>query len=309
MNKSSTAYLFKCYIWLVNTITRGPISLAAINDKWLHATVNEYKTDSIPDSTFHRWRKMVESLFDITIKCNSQGEYYIEEIDTLRGADFRSRMFSLLSLNNLLQDCTNLRDKIIFEPISAGEEHLTTVIESMRDRYILQIQYHSFAYTSPHHYQIEPYCLKMYRQRWYIIAYSHYHNSIRHFALDRILSLSTIQKTYIIPEDFDAEEYFRNICGVTLTKDNAELEQITVAVNAQEVPYIRTLPLHSSQKEIETTPSRSVFTYCLTPNEEFYRELRAYGANLVVLSPDWLRKEFEAEALSIYNNYKSDSLT
>ena len=75
MNKSSTSYLFECYIWLVNTIARGPISRAAIDDKWARASVNDYKTDSIPECTFHRWRNNVELLFDVTIKCNTHGEY------------------------------------------------------------------------------------------------------------------------------------------------------------------------------------------------------------------------------------------
>lgn len=74
MRKSSTSYLFECYIWLVNTIARGPISRAAIDEKWAHSSVNDYKTDSIPETTFHRWRNTVELLFDITIKCNSHGE-------------------------------------------------------------------------------------------------------------------------------------------------------------------------------------------------------------------------------------------
>ncbi|MBR6354973.1 MAG: WYL domain-containing protein, partial [Paludibacteraceae bacterium] len=68
MKKSSTSYLFECYIWLVNTIARGPISRAAIDDKWARSSVNDYKTDSIPETTFHRWRNAVQLLFDINIK-------------------------------------------------------------------------------------------------------------------------------------------------------------------------------------------------------------------------------------------------
>lgn len=61
--KSSTAYLFNCYIWLLNTIARGPISRAAIDEKWAHSSVNEYKQVYLPETTFHRWRNTVELLF------------------------------------------------------------------------------------------------------------------------------------------------------------------------------------------------------------------------------------------------------
>ena len=104
MSKSSTGYLFECYIWLVNTISRGPISRKAIDEKWAHASVNDYQTDAIPDSTFHRWRNTVELLFDITIKCNASGEYYIEDVTDLHRTDLRGRILNLLSVNNMLRD-------------------------------------------------------------------------------------------------------------------------------------------------------------------------------------------------------------
>ena len=95
MNKSSTSYLFECYIWLVNTIARGPISREAIDDKWARASVNDYKTDAIPETTFHRWRNNVELLFDVTIKCNTQGEYYIDETKEVNFSAWRTRMVNL----------------------------------------------------------------------------------------------------------------------------------------------------------------------------------------------------------------------
>ena len=115
MSKSSTGYLFECYIWLVNTISRGPISRKAIGEKWAHASVNDYQTDAIPDSTFHRWRNTAELLFDITIKCNASGEYYIDGVTDLHRTDLRGRILTLLSVNNMLRDChETLRKQILF---------------------------------------------------------------------------------------------------------------------------------------------------------------------------------------------------
>lgn len=60
MKKASTGHIFECYIWFVNTIARGPVSRAGIDSKWKNASVNDYKTESIPESTFHRWRNAVD---------------------------------------------------------------------------------------------------------------------------------------------------------------------------------------------------------------------------------------------------------
>ena len=302
MSKSSTGYLFECYIWLVNTISRGPISRKAIDEKWAHASVNDYQTDAIPDSTFHRWRNTVELLFDITIKCNASGEYYIDGVADLHRTDLRGRIMNLLSVNNMLRDChENLRKQILFEPIPAGEEHLETIIAAMRDRQVLELSYQNFVSDTPTVYHVEAYCLKAYRQRWYLIAFAQERNGIRHFSLDRMVQIEPTQDNYTIPDDFDAEEYFSQVCGVTILKDHPE--EIIIRVNKDQVPYFRTLPLHPSQKEIETTPHHSVFSYYLIPNEEFYREVRAYGLSVVVLSPNWLCQEFRADAKLLYHFY------
>ena len=302
MSKSSTGYLFECYIWLVNTISRGPISRKAIDEKWAHASVNDYQTDAIPDSTFHRWRNTVELLFDITIKCNASGEYYIDGVTDLHRTDLRGRIMNLLSVNNMLRDChENLRKQILFEPIPAGEEHLETIIAAMRDRQVLELSYQNFVSDKPTTYHVEAYCLKSYRQRWYLIAFTQERSGIRHFSLDRMVQIQPTQEIYTIPDDFDAEEYFSQVCGVTILKDHPE--EIKIRVNKDQVPYFRTLPLHPSQKEIETTPYHSVFSYYLIPNEEFYREVRAYGLSVVVLSPNWLCQEFRADAKLLYHFY------
>ena len=305
MKRASAGHIFECYIWFVNTIAQGPISRADIDGKWAHASVNDYKTDSIPESTFHRWRNSVELMFDISIKCNSLGQYYIEDAANLPHAELRSRMFNLFSVNNLLRDCKELGKNILFEPAPAGEEYLTTIIEAMRDKFVLQITYKNFTQTAPVTYFVEPYCLKMYRQRWYLIAFARNRNAIRHFALDRIQIVGSVKVPYEMPADFDGEAYFHDVCGVTVLND--KLEQITVSVGAQQVPYIRTLPLHPSQIEIETHDTHSVFSYTLIPNEEFYRELRACGRDVLVLSPDWLCQEFRADAKLLYNMYKEIS--
>ena len=217
----------------------------------------------------------------------------------------RGRMLNLLSFNNLLKECQDLRKQIIFEPVAPGEEYLPAIIESLRDKHVLQVSYQNFVQAEPCTHSVEPYCLKMYRQRWYLIAYSRDRKGIRHFALDRVVAVQPTQEPYTLPEEFDAEEYFKNVCGVTILKDKPE--EIIVSVSEPQVEYIRTLPLHHSQKEIETHEKYSVFSYYLIPNEEFMREIRACGIAAAVHSPDWLCQELRADYKLLYNGYNEIS--
>lgn len=302
MKKSSASYLFECYVWLANTIARGPISREAIDDKWARSSVNDYKTDAIPETTFHRWRNTVELLFDITIKCNSQGEYYIDDAKEVNFTDWRTRMVNLLAVNSLVKDSKALSDRILFEPVPFGEKFLTTFIEAMRDGVVLEMTYQSFYKPAPSTFAIETYCLKMFRQRWYVVALSRGHNQLRVYALDRIKELKPTSEKYILPPDFDGEAYFKDTYGVSGME--YQPQPIEIKVVAIEANYFRTLPLHHSQEEIERNENFSIFRYNIIPSFEFTQELLKQGPNLEILSPQWYRDEFAEKIAEIHKIYK-----
>lgn len=303
MKKSSTAYLFKCYVWLINTIACGPISREMINEKWAHSPVNDYKQDYIPESNFHRWKNTIELLFDIQIKCNSNNEYYIEEAADLRGADMRTRMLNLMSMNSLLKDCKELNRQILFEPVPAGEQFLAPIIEALRDKHAIQMTYQGFDKTHPSTFVVEPYCLKMFKQRWYLLAYSPVKDKTLVYALDRMHEVEITKQKYELPNDFDAEFYFRNTYGVSFAEEQPE--EVKISISAGQANYLRTLPLHPSQKEEERNEEYSVFSYYVVPTFEFCQELYQYGSDVEVLAPEKLRQEFARDAAKTNKMYNA----
>ena len=303
MKKSSTAYLFECYVWLINTIARGPISREMINEKWAHSPVNDYKQDYIPESNFHRWKNTIELLFDIQIKCNSNNEYYIEEAADLRGANMRTRMLNLISINSLLKDCKELNRQILFEPVPAGEQFLAPIIEALRDKRAIQMTYQGFDKTHPSTFVVEPYCLKMFKQRWYLLAYSPDMDRKLVYALDRMHEVEITKQKYELPNDFDAEFYFRNTYGVSFAEEQPE--EVKISISAGQANYLRTLPLHPSQKEEERNEEYSVFSYYVVPTFEFCQELYQYGSDVEVLAPEKLRQEFARDAAKTNKMYNA----
>lgn len=300
--KSSTAYLFNCYIWLLNTIARGPISRAAIDEKWAHSSVNEYKQDYLPESNFHRWKSTVEMLFDVHIKCNAYNEYYIEEAADLRGSDLRMRALNLMSMDSLLKDSKELSDQILFEPIPSGEKFLTPIIEAMRDKTAIEMTYQSFTRQKPATFIVEPYCLKVFKQRWYMLAYSPGLDKAMIYSLDRVHAIEPTKQKYKLPKGFNAEEYFKNTYGVTGMDEEPEV--IEICIDAMQANYLRTLPLHSSQEEIERNDDYSIFRFHTFPSYEFLQELRKYGSDVEVISPESVRAEFREDTESLYRIYK-----
>ena len=299
--KSSTAYLFNCYIWLLNTIARGPISRAAIDEKWAHSSVNEYKQDYLPESNFHRWKSTVEMLFDVHIKCNAYNEYYIEEASNLRGADLRLRLLNLMSMDSLLKDSKELSDQILFEPVPSGEKFLAPIIEALRDKTAIKMTYQGFTKDYPATFIVEPYCLKMFKQRWYVLAYSPGIDQTYLYSLDRIHAIELTTQKYKLPKGFNAEAYFKDAYG-TADLDYEPVE-VKISVSAKQAPYLRTLPLHKSQEEIETNEEYSIFRYFIIPSYDFKQELYKYGSDVEVLAPEDMRKEFAKDADRVNKMY------
>ena len=302
--KSSKPYLFNCYIWLLNTILRGPISRAEIDEKWAHANANAYKQDSLPESNFHRWKSTVEDLFEVKIKHNAYNEYYIDEAEDLRGTNLRARMLNIITIDSLLNDSKELSDQILFEPVPSGEKFLAPIIEAMRDKCVLQMTYQGFGKPRPYTFPIEPYCLKMFKQRWwYVLAYAPDIDKLWVYALDRIHAIEPTKKKYQLPEDFDAEEYFKDAYGVTVLDEQQQPQKIVISISDDQAHYLRTLPLHPSQKEIEPINGYPAFSFYLYPADEFLRELYAYGSDLEVHEPKWLREDFAKDAAKVNKMY------
>ncbi len=284
--------LFNRYVWLVDTIYRaGRITLGEINRRWLLNAMSG--GEQIPLRTFHNHRKAIEELFDINIECDKRGgyKYYIENADDMRHGEVRSWLLNTFAVNNLINESRKLRSRILFEHIPSGRQYLTTVIEAMRDGFVLEMTYQSFWRDEAATFEIEPYCVKVFRQRWYMVGRSPWDGCLRIYSLDRVKFLAPTAKKFAMPRDFDAAGYFADSFGIIVLDEQSRPETIEVKVYGKQVKYFRALPLHHSQQESVTAGDHSVFSYYVKPTYDLRQELLSHGAEVEVLSPGWLRAE------------------
>lgn len=303
MAKQSIALSFRNYIWLADTIaSAGRISRWDINRKWARSPLNAEGQSEIPERTFHNWKHAIEDLFALIIECDRRtGAYYIANIDDMRRNGLCKWLVNTFALNNLLSESRQLKDRILLEEIP-GICYLTAVIEAMRDGRRLRLTYCSFEAGHASTFCVDPYCVKVFRQRWYMLALSEGYEHPRLYALDRVCDLVPLDETYTMPAGFDAKECFRNLIGVSGI--GGECEIIRIKVKDAQVPYFRTLPIHASQHELERGPDYVVFEYYLSPNYEFFSEIFRNMCSVEVLSPEWLRNEVKAEAEALLAQYQ-----
>lgn len=277
------------YIWLIDLVYSNKlISFESIRQRWLFSSLNEDGSD-YPISTFHHHRKAIWEIFDIDIKCEAKGgrNYYIQEADNLASNHMKHWLLDSFSVSNFINESRRLEKRILFEDIPSGKKFLNMIIEAMSSNHCLKITHQKFESEKIRTYFISPYCLKVAQQRWYVLA--HQKEKLSIFSLDRIQTAEIMKETFSMPDDFDAELFFKDKMGVIMSKSAAEDVQIRVYGN--QAKYIKALPLHHSQKEIEEREEYIHFEYHICPTFDFEQALLANGSSVEVLSPEWLREE------------------
>lgn len=300
--------LFKRYIWLIELIFRNDgITRDEINRQWRLSHLNNDKEKELPERTFHRHRKAIEVMFDITIICDRNGEksYHIANKEDLKEGGAMEWLLNAFAVNNILAECKDMKHRILLEPVPTGRQYLMPIVEAMREGKVLNISYQSFKMTAPVPHEVEPYCLKIYKQRWYLLGRRPERDVMRTFALDRIKTVEPTDKTFLLPDSFDAEKYFENTIGI-IVEDKCRPQTITIkAVNGQQ-DYIRSLPRHPTQQEYETGPNDAKFRIFAQPNYDLIQELLRYGEDVTVLSPKWFREQFREITKKMNNNYNEE---
>ena len=298
------ANLFNRYIWLVDNILRAGergITLEEINRRWMRSQYNE-TGENYPERSFHRHKNAIKEMFDIDIECDKRtGCYTIANADDIDNGSVRTWLLNTFAVNNLINESHQLKRRILFEEIPSGQRFLTTIIEAMRDGLTVMLTYQSFNKDNPHTFEVHPYCVKVFKQRWYLVAYSPWYDAMRIYALDRVFEVETTETAFKLPKNFDAKEYFADAFGIIVSEYAVENVEVKVADGQRE--YFRTLPLHPSQQETETVEDYSVFTFRLRPTFDFQQELRRYGSAVEVLSPQWLREEFATDVMRMAKLY------
>lgn len=297
------AMMVEKHNWLLDLIqTRRRITFAEISHEWQNSSINDSKMP-LSYRTFNRYVGEIKKFYGISIVCDRRtNEFYVS--DDGEDGSIKSWLLETIATENLIRECKSINDRILFEPVARGRENLKPILAAIKGNLVLKMTYRTFwnpeAYTTT----IEPYFLKSYKQRWYLIGISERHpGQLRVYGLDRMEAIVVTEEHFKYPKDFSPEEYCGKSFGIFLSDRNAETVKIKVTENQQS--FLRSLPLHHSQEEIETTPEYSIFQYRLVPEYDFEQELLSRGGTVEVLEPIWLRNEMKSLIEKMYIKYRT----
>lgn len=284
------AHALSRYTWLVDTLRRcGRLTRAEIDRRW--ADRDSGNGSPMSRRTFYNYRRDIQDLFGISIECDpSTNEYYIANDD--RG-DGNSRdtvtdwLLDSAAMSGLLADARSISDRIFVEHVPSARHNLAPIIDAVKHNHAIRFTYAPFSRTVPTRgVVVEPYLLKLFRQRWYVAGRAVADDRIKTYALDRISDVEVTDREFQPDPDFDPAAYFAHSFGIIV--DSSRPRRVTLRTSAREAKYLRALPLHESQEEM-MHEEYSVFHYHLQLTYDFIQELMSLGPAVKVEAPDDLR--------------------
>ena len=273
--------------WLVDTIRRyGRVTRSQLEEAWEHSQYYEGKAFS--RRTFCSHREMAEELFNVTIACDPKTfEYYIDDSEGNMGS-VTAWLLDSVSMNDMLVGAHEITDRIFVENVPSAREFLSTVIDALKERHPIKFDYHPYTRTLPTKgIVVEPYFLKLFKQRWYMVGRVPAEDRVKTYALDRVKNANILSDTTFEDDPaFDIEGYFKYSYGIVVTHN--EPRKIVLKVSPKRAKYLRALPFHESQSET-VSDKYSLFTYFMRITDDFVSELLSYGPEITVVEPQELR--------------------
>ena len=288
---------------IINFLKRGPSSWDEIE---LHLDTQseiEGYNYTISQRTFQRDIAEVRSLYQIDIQCDkTTGNYFIAQQDELFNNN--SQLLDSFNLYNALSLTSNYSEYIQFDSrIPKGTEHVLELLHAIKNELVVDIMYHKFYESDAETVAFQPYLIKQFKGRWYVIGVKAENKSIRTYALDRMIKTNTTKQKFVHNKELDIINYFKNCFGIIAPKQAEQPEAIVFSFEREQANYINTFPLHYSQKILNSTPTHVTFQIEVHVTYDLIMEFLSFGEEIQIISPTSLIEQVVNTAKEVLKKY------
>ena len=285
-NPRSISY-FVFDVWLIQQLQFAPsgLTLEELKKLWIERPGHR---GNLSRDMLTTHRKGIKDFLGLRIEAPDRMHYCIMNPEVLKLDSLANDLLKSIQNFVFLQEYKDLGDLIQPEQIETGACFLQMIGQALRDKRKLSITYQKFIDEAPYHAIVHPYLLKADKGRWYIFAHkegSEHQEYVQCFALDRTKRLEVIPETFVPNPQVDMVEYFRDCYGVWHDYESYPVRDITISCTEKVAHYLRTLPLHHSQREDayrEGPDARIIFHYHISPSPDFIGDLKKWGDGIKI---------------------------
>lgn len=252
--------------------------------------------------TLQRDIREIRNVFGIDIEYSkSLKGYYITQSDT-ENMNFQRMIeaFDMFNSLNLAQDLTPFIHLEKRKP--QGTENLYGLLHAIKNKLQIKFLYQKFWEEEATARKVEPYALKEFKNRWYVMAKDSKDKNVKSFALDRLSNLEITNLTFIYPNTFSIEQTYRHCFGIISPIDDKP-QEIILSFDPFQGKYIKTLPLHETQEILEDTEDELLVKLKLYVTHDLIMELLSFGDNMKVIKPKSLVKEIKLAHENAFMQY------
>ena len=279
------------------------MSLKEINNHYQYSSI--YDGEIIP-RTFARYKDYIAETFPCYIDYNqSTNQYFLKRYHQYgQDESLYNYLLSAYHIEGMSELAVKHRDKVKLLDAPTGVENVQIILEAIDKQKGIECVYYSFDRATKKQQLLIPYFLKTWEQRWYLAAEpDNHHHGISIFALERMDNIRLTEKKMLPSNDVTADEYWEGSFGVNHS-DNQVPEQIVIKAYGAQAEYIRALPIHESQKELERTDEYTIFEYHIVPCFNLFQQLLWHREKLEIIEPKEMREEIKKIAQNIISLYK-----
>ncbi|HRO06896.1 MAG TPA: WYL domain-containing protein [Ferruginibacter sp.] len=252
--------------------------------------------------TLQRDIKEIRNVFGIDIEYSkSQKGYFISQNEN-ENMNFQRMIeaFDMFNSLNLAQDLTPFIHLEKRRP--QGTENLYGLLHAIKNRLQIKFTYQKFWEEELSQRKVEPYALKEFKNRWYIMAKDSKDNNIKSFALDRLTNLEITNQTYQYPDNYSIEQSYRYCFGI-ISPNDEEPQEIILSFDPFQGKYIKTLPLHDTQQVLVDNDEEMKIKLKLCLTHDLVMELLSFGDNMKVIEPKSLADQIKQAHEKAYRQY------
>jgi predicted DNA-binding transcriptional regulator YafY len=261
----------------------------------------------ISKRTFERDLDAIRSEFGIEITYNIYKKgYFIDKENSIDIASF-IRFLEIVNtayvLSDSLSDSKDVLNYIHFDQGGGftGLKHLNIILQAIRFQKVIQFKHYSYQHKRESEYTINPYLLKEYQNRWYVVGWVDHLNTFRTFGLDRLIDVAVCSKTFEKDESINLIHQFNQTIGVVY--GDGKTEKVVLFFTKNQSFYIKSLPLHPSQQIISEDEKGMIISLNVVPNYELIQLILMYNENVQIISPVWLIEEVKQRLQKTINRY------